>query len=300
MERQAPSNIFRAGYAALVGRPNTGKSTLMNTLLMQKLAIVSPRPQTTRHKILGILNGEGYQIILLDTPGLLTPRYPLQEAMKKAALQAMEEADVLLMLTEAFADPAAEKEILNLLGACPAPKLAVINKADRVEKKSILPLIRHYRDTGLFREIIPVSALKNDNINALVKSLSASCPPGDPFYPPDQISDAPERFFASEIIREQIFLRYGDEIPYACTVQVRQFRERPGRKDFIDAVITVERESQKGIIIGQGGLSLKAAGQAARKEIEAFLDRPVFLRLTVRVRERWRNQPDLLKEFGYL
>ncbi|MBN1893379.1 GTPase Era [bacterium] len=300
MEKQYPSGIYRAGYAALIGRPNTGKSTLMNTLLMQKLAIVSPRPQTTRHKILGILNGEGYQIVLLDTPGLLAPRYPLQEAMKKAALQAVEESDVLLMLTEAFTDPAEEKEILGLIGKSSAQKIVVINKSDRVEKKSILPLIRHYRDTGLFREIIPVSALKNDNIDALIKSLADCCPAGDPFYPPDQISNAPERFFASEIIREQIFLRYGEEIPYACTVQVRQFRERPGRKDFIDAVITVERESQKGILIGREGRSLKAAGEAARKEIEAFLNRPVFLQLTVRVREKWRSHPDLLKEFGYL
>jgi GTP-binding protein Era len=287
------------GYVAIVGRPNVGKSTLMNSLLQQKLAIVSPKPQTTRHRILGILNGEDHQVVFLDTPGLIQPAYLLQETMVKTARATMKEADLILMMIEATGAKPEEEEIVRTLSPSRVPRFLIINKVDLVDKEQVLPLIDHFQRLDIFREIVPISALKADGLGLLLSLIVQSLPEGEPFYPPDIISDEPERFFVSEIIREQIFLHYGEEIPYATTVQVEAFTERPQRKDHIRARIIVEHDSQKGIIIGRGGQALKRVGMAARENIEQFIGRPVFLELHVSVRKKWRKDAASIKHLGY-
>ena len=293
------NSLYRVGYVAIVGRPNVGKSTLMNSLLQQKLAIVSPKPQTTRHRVLGILNGEDHQIILLDTPGLIHPKYLLQEAMVKTVRTTMKEADLILMMVEpADCDPDDEK-LFHSLKAFPVPKFLIINKVDMVSKEKLLPLMDHFRVTGLFKEIVPISALKADGLDLLISLILNVLPQGEPFYPPDIVSDDPERFFVSEIIREQIFHHYGEEIPYATTVQIEAFEERPGRKDYIRASIIVEQNSQKGIIIGKGGQAIKRVGKVARENIEQFIGRPVFLDLQVRMKKKWRKDASMIRKLGY-
>ena len=300
MEPSAGTSVpFRAGYVAIVGRPNVGKSTLMNRLLRQKLAIVSPKPQTTRHRILGILNEKDHQVIFLDTPGLMEPRYLLQEAMVKTARASMTEADLILMMVEAAGIQAQEEELAASLDHHAIPKFLIINKVDLVKKEQILPMIDRFRSSGVFREIIPISALKADGLDALRSLILDALPAGEPFYPPDVISDEPERFFVSEMIREQIFLNFGEEIPYATTVQVDEFKERKRGKDFIRALIIVEHDSQKGIIIGRGGQALKRVGRMARENIEHFIGRSVFLELQVRVKKKWRKDANLMKQLGY-
>jgi len=290
---------FKAGYVAIVGRPNVGKSTLMNTLLDRKLAIVTHKPQTTRHQILGILTGDNHQVILLDTPGLMNPQYMLQEAMMQTARKTMQQADLILMMMDAVDPMERDEEIIGPLDKYTQPKFLVINKIDRVDKVEVLPLMDRFTQTGLFREIIPISALRADNLDRLLSCILDVLPTGEPYYPPDQISNEPERFFVSEIIREQIFLHYGDEIPYSTTVQIDAFEERSQGKDYIEATIVVERDSQKGILIGKGGLAIKRTGQTARQGIEQFIQRPVFLKLNVRVKKKWRKDENLIKRFGY-
>jgi len=271
----------------------------MNNLLHHKLVIVSPKPQTTRHRILGILNGEDYQVIFLDTPGIMQPKYLLQEAMVKTARKTLKEADFILMMVEATGLTSEDEEITQSLADFKVPKLLAINKIDLIPKDHILFLIDHFQATKLFQEIVPISALKADGLDILTSLIIKSLPVGEPFYPQDMISDEPERFFVSEIIREKIFLLYGEEIPYATTVQVEDFYERPGRKDFIRAVIIVERDSQKGILIGKGGQALKKVGKQAREDIEHFLGRPIFLELEVRLKKKWRKDASLMKRLGY-
>ena len=295
--RQNPA--FHVGYVAIVGRPNVGKSTLMNSLLRQKLAIVSPKPQTTRHRILGILNGEDHQVVFLDTPGLMQPKYLLQETMVKTARTTMREADLILMMMEATGAKPEEEDIARALSYFHVPRFLIINKVDLVDKERVLPIIEGFQRLAIFREIVPISALKADGLDLLLSLIVRTLPEGEPFYPPDIISDEPERFFVSEIIREQIFLHYGEEIPYATTVQVEAFTERPQRKDYIRARIIVEHDSQKGIIIGRGGQALKRVGMAARENIEQFIGRPVFLELHASVRKKWRKDAASIKHLGY-
>ncbi|MBN1664340.1 MAG: GTPase Era [Deltaproteobacteria bacterium] len=291
---------FRAGYVTLAGRPNVGKSTLMNALIAEKLAIVSPKPQTTRQRVLGILTGEDYQVILLDTPGWLAPKYLLQKAMTQTVETALADADLILMLTEAGTTKETDAPVLSLLQTAKQPRLLAINKIDRIEKGLLLPQIDEMYQTGLFEEIVPISALQKDGLDVLLDAIRERLPAGEPFYPPDMLSNEPERFFVAELIREQIFHKFEDEIPYATAVNIQTFEEgRPGRKDLIEAVITVERDSQKAILIGKGGLALKETGTASRAAIEQFLERPVFLKLVVRVRKKWRQDPKVLKQLGY-
>lgn len=299
MTGQEKSSPFRSGYAVLVGRPNVGKSTLMNALLEEKLAIVTPRPQTTRQKVLGILNGERFQAVLLDTPGVLTPKYLLQQRMVKSVKKAVQDADVLVVLTEAGKSPEHEQPVLDVIRDCGAPKLLAINKIDTVKKSELLPAMAAFQALDVFRAIVPVSALHRDGMDDLIAELRNVLPVGRPFYPPDMLSSEPERFFAAEIVREKIFLRFREEIPYATAVHVETFREEPGRKPHIEAVITVERDSQKAILIGKGGQALKQVGVEARRDIERFLARPVVLKLVVRVRSKWRKSPRLLRQLGY-
>lgn len=286
----------RSGYVALIGKPNVGKSTLMNALIGRKLSIVTMKPQTTRHRVLGILTGEAYQIVILDTPGIIKPRYGLHESMMIDVRDAVADADVLVFLADATQREPDEFS-LDIIGA--KSTLLAINKIDLVRQADALPLVDAYTKLRGFDEIIPMSAKTGYNVDVLLKTILERMPLGPPFYPADMISEHPERFFVAEIIREKVFQYYRDEIPYSTQVNIVQFEERPGEKDFVSAEIVVERESQKGILIGKGGRALKKVGMSARHDIEAFLERPVYLELHVKVREDWRNRPSYLRSYGF-
>lgn len=290
---------FRAGYVALVGKPNVGKSTLLNQLLHFKLSIVTHKPQTTRKKVLGILSGENHQIIFVDTPGIIEPKYNLQKTMMKYVRAAIEDADVVVYLVDASAANQDLRDIDRTIASLQKPVILALNKVDLIRKDLLLPLMEKYRAAYNFEAIVPISALKNDGLDILVKEIVNNLPYNPPYFPPDYITDQQERFFVSEIIREKIFNLYGEEIPYSCHVQIEEFKENPGRKDYIRAVIYVERLSQKGILIGKNGQALKKVGQLAREEIEAFLGRPVFLELFVKVMEGWRRRESKLRRLGY-
>lgn len=287
----------RSGYVAIVGKPNVGKSTLMNALLGHKLSIVTPKPQTTRHRVLGILSGDTYQIIFLDTPGVLPkPRYRLHEHMLRTVDRAIADADLVLFMAEAT-QKAPDTVSLNRLENRPA--ILVLNKMDLVQQAQVLPLVDAYMKQYPFEAVVPISALTGYNLDALLKEIIYRLPSGPPFYPKDQLSEHPERFFVAEIIRKKIFEQFREEIPYAAQVNIVDYKERPEGKDFIDAEIIVERPTQKAILIGKDGQALKRLGTAARQEIEAFLKRPVYLQLHVKVREDWRNRDRLLRSYGY-
>lgn len=292
---------FKSGYVALVGKPNVGKSTLLNNLLNFKISVVTRKPQTTRRQIKGILNSDNYQIIFLDTPGLLEPKYKLQEAMLAAANRALQEADVTVLLLEA--PKKLDKTDWNRLAELSKTSknlIVALNKVDLIDKNSLLPLIEQLsKSPGVqLRSIVPISALKSNGLDLLVEEIVGVLPVGFPFYSKDQITDHPERFLVGELIREQILLRFGDEIPYSTTVEIDEFSERRP-KDFIRAIIYVERKSQKGILIGKKGAALRDVGKLARREIEEMLGRSVYLELWVSIKEKWRRNEALLKEFGY-
>ncbi len=295
------TSLHRAGYVAIVGEPNVGKSTLLNALLSQKLSIVSSKPQTTRQRVLGILSTDEAQVVFLDTPGLLRPKYLLHEKMVHVARRALRDADVVLLLREASQGtelpPAVEDAVFHL---APDKKLfLVINKVDTIQRQEVLPLIDHFAKTGKFAEIIPISALKKENLADLLRTIVNYLPVHPPFYPADAVSEQPERFFAAELIREKIFEKSREEIPYSTAVDIVEFKERERGKTYINADIVVERDSQKGILIGKGGSALKTIGQLARVDIETMVGRPVFLELHVKVRENWREDEALLKRLGY-
>jgi GTPase len=294
---------FRAGYVAIIGEPNVGKSTLMNTLLGQKISIVTHKPQTTRDRILGILSTEAHQIVFLDTPGLITPKYLLHQVMMQSADAAIADADVLLFMIDAT-DPKtgvepAHEDALGRLRSADRPVFLVINKVDAVQKAELLPVMDFYSRAFAFREIFPISALHAENTAELLASLAPLMPEHPPYFPTDIVSEHPERFFVAEIVREKIFVVCREEVPYATAVDVVEFREKEGEKTFIAAEISVERESQKGILIGKQGAMLKTIGARARRDIETFLGRPVFLDLHVRVRPRWREDAAWLSRLGY-
>ncbi len=294
---------FRCGYVTIVGEPNVGKSTLLNTLLGQKISIVTRKPQTTRHRVLGILTSPAHQIIFLDTPGIIKPKYLLQEVMMQFASSAIGEADVLLFMIDST-DPKtgpelAHDEAFRRLEAVRKPVLLIINKVDLVSKETLLPVIDFYSKKYPFREIIPISALKSDGTGSLVPLMVNLLPLHPPLYPTDIVSEQNERFFVAEIIREKVFVKCEEEIPYSTTVDIVEFKERAAGKWFISADVYVERDSQKGILIGKGGSMLKEIGRIARADIEEFLDHPVFLELHVKVREKWRDDPAWLQRLGY-
>ncbi|MBD3223307.1 MAG: GTPase Era [Caldithrix sp.] len=293
------SKDFRAGYVTIIGLPNVGKSTLLNSLLDIKLSIISPRPQTTRKRILGILNGRDSQIVFLDTPGVIRPRYNLQSRMMDYVDQALNDADLILYLADSTSEQKAHSVIIQALRKQNVPVILLLNKIDLVEKAKLLTRIEAFKDAFPFKEIIPISALKQDGIDRLHKAMLAFLPAGPPFYPPDQLTDQPERFFVAEIIREKVFEQFREEVPYAVDVQIEEFKERPSKKDYIYAIIFVERKSQKGILIGQQGKALKKVGAASRKDIEHFLSREVYLDLHVKLAEDWRKDEIKLKRLGY-
>lgn len=290
---------FRAGYVAILGPPNVGKSTLLNQLLKHKLSIVSRKPQTTRKKVLGILTSKNVQIIFIDTPGLLSPKYYLQQVMSGYIDHAIQDADVILYVVEASKKLTALSEIKKLLHKSQKPVILALNKIDLVEKKTLLPLIAGYNEQFGFSSIIPISALKNDGLDRLTEEIVNVLPSNPPYFPPEYLTDQQERFFVSEIIREKIYEFYGEEIPYSTHVQIEEFKERPGRKDYIEAIIYVEKASQKGILIGKGGKALKRIGELARFEVEKFLDRPVYLEIFVKIMRDWRTKDSKLKQLGY-
>ncbi len=295
------ATTFKAGYVAIVGEPNVGKSTLLNAFLNQKISIVTRKPQTTRQRVLGILSRDDAQIMFLDTPGLIQPQYLLHQRMIRAAERALEDADVVLVMTEVSKGtslpPAVEEQVLrkNLN----KPKILVINKVDSILRSEVLPLIEVFSKTKELSEIVPISALEEDNVDDLLATIVKYLPEHPPFYPTDIVSEQPERFFVAELIREQIFEKYREEIPYSTAVEITEFKEREQGKTYINADIIVERDSQKGILIGKQGTALKRIGESARKEIEKFLGRPVFLDLFVKVKERWRENEQWLNRLGY-
>lgn len=297
----AGSNSFRCGYVALVGAPNVGKSTLMNALLGQKLSIVTSRPQTTRQRVLGIHHDASAQVIFLDTPGLITPKYLLHHRMLSQAASAVADADVVAVLAD-VADgselPTEVEKLVRSIGTS-KPVFLLINKVDTVYKPTILPIIAAFAAMGLFAEIIPISALKRSNLDDLLRTIVNALPIQPAFYPDDIVSEHPERFFVAEFIREAVFERFREEIPYSTAVEIREFKERDPGNAYIAADVIVERDSQKGILIGRGGASMKAVGEAARKQIEAFIGRAVFLDLHVKVREGWRQDARALSQLGY-
>ena len=297
---ESNKKTFKSGYVAIVGKPNVGKSTLINDFLGCKLSIVTPKPQTTRKKIMGVLTKEEYQIVFYDTPGVMEPRYELQKYMVKEAFDAIEDADVVLMMAEPFEPPTEwDKEILKKLSQVNTPVILAINKIDLIEKDSLIPILSAYDQQFKFAEIVPISALKGTNLDLMLNLVVKYLPEGEPFFPEDYMTDYNERFLASEIIREKVFEFYGEEIPYSTTVEIEEFKEREAGKDFIKAIIYVERDSQKGIIIGENGKAIKRVGVIAREEIEKQIGRKVYLELWVKVMEKWRKDKKKMYKLGY-
>jgi len=295
---------MKAGYAAIIGLPNTGKSTLLNSILGQKISITTNKPQTTRKRILGILSGEDFQIVFLDTPGIIKPHYMLQERMMQYVDISVRDADIVVLMIDMENDTRGEKFfnqefVKELMDRNKAHKLLILNKIDKSNEAVMKDIVAYYEKDKRINKIIPISASLGANVDEVVNSIKEQLPDNPKFYPDDNISDENERFFVGEIIREKIFEHYKEEIPYSTEVLIADFKEQENRKDVISAEIVVERESQKGIIIGKRGEAIKRLGEKARIEIEKFLDRPVFLELRVKVRPKWRSDENMLKSFGY-
>lgn len=302
---------FRAGFVAIVGRPNVGKSTLLNRILGEKIAIVSPRPQTTRTRILGVWNGEGAQLAFFDTPGLHRARGELNRRMVEVGLSTLSEVDLVLLLVEAGTGPdgtveigEATRWIIDEVAKRGKPAVLGISKADRAPRESLLPVIEAYRHLHTWTEVVPFSAQENENIDELLRTLAKLMPEAEqPLFPPEVLTDQAERLIAAEYVREQVFLRTREEIPYAAVVEVEDFDEserEQGRHGLvrIAATIHVERESQKGIVIGKRGAMLKEIGTSARLGLERLLGCRVYLDLRVRVDERWSERAEALKRHG--
>jgi GTP-binding protein Era len=294
----------RSGFVALIGRPNAGKSTLLNRLVGEKLAIVSPRPQTTRNRITGIRNRAGTQVIFVDTPGLV--RGPvgaggrLGEFMRRTVERSLEDVDLVCAVVDATDREHPDREVVAAVEASGAPAFCVLNKVDLIRPRArLLPVIDGWRGAHAFREILPVSATEGTNCDRLLDLIEAAMPEHPPYFPLDATSDQPETFYIAEVIREKVFLLTHEEVPYAVAVRVDEVQERAERLD-IRATIFVERDSQKGILIGRGASMLKRIGTAARRELERFFGINVFLGLTVQVRRDWRKDERALREFGFL
>jgi GTP-binding protein Era len=289
---------MKAGFVSLFGKPNAGKSTLLNALLEEKLAIVSPKAQTTRHRIKGILNGEGYQVVLSDTPGIIDPKYRLQEKMMEAVRSAMEDADLGLLVVDIQDDPKEWNDWFTTL-QLQVPCIVVVNKIDKVGADVLEAAKTFFSAQPYCQAVIGVSALKKKGISELLQLIIDRMPEGSPYFDTDDLTDLPTKFFVGEQIREQIFHLFKEEIPYSTTVFVKEFKEKTTLIK-IAADIIVQRESQKGILLGEGGSMIRRLGTESRKEIEKFLGRKVFLELQVRVKPKWRDNDQLLKEYGYL
>lgn len=293
--------MFKSGLVAIIGRPNVGKSTLLNRLIGEKMAIISEKPQTTRNKITCILTTSQAQIIFLDTPGLHKPKHKLGEYMVRVSLEALQDVDIILFLVEASYTPGRGDEyIANILREVKTPVFLVINKSDLVKKGELEDIMDNYRRLHDFAQVIPISALQGDNVDSLLDTIIEYLPEGPQYYPEDMITDQPERFVAAELIREKILELTRDEVPHSVAVEVEEMKEREG-KDlvYISANIYVERESQKGIIVGKSGSMLREIGKKAREDIERLLGSKVYLELWVKVKKDWRSKKQQLKNLGY-
>ena len=288
----------RSGFVNIIGNPNVGKSTLMNQLVGEKLSIITSKAQTTRHRIMGIVNGDDFQIVYSDTPGILKPNYKLQEKMMKFVRGAITDADVLLYVTDIVEDSDRSAEIIEKVRLSQIPTIVVINKVDLTTPEKLTTLVEKWQALLPDAIIAPCSAKENFNVEGVFNLILERLPEGEAFYPKDTLTDKTLRFFASEIIREKILLNYDKEIPYSCEIAIEAYKEEP-TIDRISATIYVARTSQKGIVIGHKGERLKKVGQAARHDLEAFLGKKVFLELYVKVNEDWRNNDNQLKRFGY-
>lgn len=289
---------MKVGFVNIFGKPNAGKSTLLNALMGEKLAIVSPKVQTTRHRIKAILTEKDFQIIFSDTPGIIDPRYKLHERMMQAVKSSLEDADIALLITDAQEDVNESHEIFSQL-RLKVPAFVLLNKSDRVKEAGALAEKEDFfKKQPYCREVISISALKKKGITELLDKILAYLPEGQPFYEGDDLSDLPTKFFVGEMIREKIFELYDQEVPYHTTVLVQEFKEKSSLIKIV-ADIIVQRETQKGILLGQGGTMIKKLGTLARKDIEAFLGNKVFLELYVKVRPKWRDSDLFLKEYGY-
>lgn len=290
-------NQHKSGYVAILGKPNAGKSTLMNRLLGSKISITTHKPQTTRHQILGIHSEEDLQIIFLDTPGVIDPRYELQKAMMKTVDRARTDADIILLIVD-VTDPEVPGRIFKMFSSMRKKIMLVVNKIDKVSDAESEQVAKRIREKYEFSHTLFVSALAGTGLGELMDTIKENLKPGPPFYPKDMLAEQPVRFFVAELIREKLFLLYHQEIPYSSTVDVIQYDERSDL-DYINAEIIVNRNSQKGILIGKGGKAIKKLGQEARKAIEDFVGKKVYLDLHVKVREKWRENPGQVRHFGY-
>lgn len=288
-----------SGFAAIIGRPNVGKSTLLNYFVGEKIAGVSPKPQTTRNCVRGIVSREEGQVLFLDTPGMHDPRDPLGSWMMKEASQSFDDADIIIWMVLPEPIHPYEEKILEMVSKVSKPVILVVSQIDRYAKPEILPVLDFYHKTGFFKEMIPVSAKKGVQMGELLQKVFEYLPEGEPHFPEDIISDQNERFIVGELIREKMFRFTKDEVPYATAVLIDTFSERNERLTDIEATIIVERDSQKAILIGRRGEMMRDIGQAARLDIEKFLGKKVFLKLWVKTMEHWKDNKGTLKQVGY-
>lgn len=290
--------MHKSGFVNIVGNPNVGKSTLMNLLVGEKISIITSKAQTTRHRILGIVNTEDYQVVYSDTPGVLRPNYKLQENMLNFSESALGDADVLLYVTDVIEQPSKNEEFIKKVQRVEAPVLLLINKIDQSNQEELETLVEQWKALLPKAEIYPISALNRFNVDLVKKRILDLIPESPPYFEKDALTDRPARFFVTEIIREKILLYYQKEVPYSVEVAVEEFKDEANIIN-IRAIIIVERDSQKGIIIGHKGLALKKVGAMARKDIERFFDKKVFLEMYVKVEKDWRNRDNILRTYGY-
>lgn len=296
--------IHKSGFVNIIGRPNVGKSTLMNALVGERMAIITSKAQTTRHRLIGILNGDGYQIVFSDTPGIIRqPHYRMHERMNSFVRGAFEDADIMLFVTEPGDIYEEDDPVIGQLKDLTVPLMLLINKSDLAKPEELTEIETRWNALVPFKETVVISALHKTNMETLLERVLFHLPEGPAYYPPDQLTDRPERFFVAEIIREKILQQYQQEIPYACEVGIDSYVETKTKDGVplakIGIYIFVERASQKPIVIGKGGEAIKKLGSDARRDIEAFLESKVFLEINVKVRDNWRNDERWLRAFGY-
>ncbi|MFB4211859.1 GTPase Era [Shouchella sp. JSM 1781072] len=291
---------FKSGFVSIIGRPNVGKSTLLNRVIGQKIAIMSDKPQTTRNKVQGVLTTNDAQVVFIDTPGIHKPKHRLGDFMMKVATNTLREVDLILYVIDADAKfGPGEQYIIDRLKDTKTPVFLIVNKIDKVTKDALLEIIDAYRDRYDFEEVVPVSALEGDNVGTMMNQIMGHLEEGPQYYPSDQVTDHPERFIVAELIREKALHVTKEEIPHSLAVVIEQMKRRDNGKVYVGATIIVERSSQKGIIIGKHGSMLKDIGQKARVDIEALLGSGVFLELWVKVQKDWRNRPSQLRDYGF-
>ncbi|AIC94067.1 GTPase Era [Shouchella lehensis] len=291
---------FKSGFVSIIGRPNVGKSTLLNRIIGQKIAIMSDKPQTTRNKVQGVYTTNDAQIVFIDTPGIHKPKHRLGDFMMKVATNTLREVDLILYVIDADAKfGPGEQFIIDRLKDTKTPVFLIVNKIDKVSKDALLEIIASYRERYEFEEVVPISALEGENVGTMMDQIKVHLEEGPQYYPSDQITDHPERFIVAELVREKALHVTKEEIPHSLAVVIEQMKRRDNGKVYVGATIIVERSSQKGIIIGKHGSMLKEIGQKARVDIEALLGSSVFLELWVKVQKDWRNRPSQLKDYGF-